>query len=284
MNKILVLGATGNVGSLVAKELAEKGYKAKAAVRDFEKAKTLLGDDVELVKFDYSDPSTFTEALDNVSHVFGIAPPSSPNSDKIVIPLLNAAKELNVKHVTFMTAMGIDQEEASPLRKLERHIMASGFSYSFLRPNWFNQNFNSIYLDQIKNQKGIFLPVNDAKTSFIDARDIAAVAVQTIIDEKHSDKEYTLTGPRAYDHNEAMAIISDVVGETFSFTPISDDDFRHAMKEIGYPEDMTEFMIEIYGMVKAGFTSGIFNDVKDVLGREPISFEQYARDYQEFWK
>lgn len=284
MEKILVVGATGNVGSLIVKELVEKGYKVKAAVRDYDKAKRVLGEEIELVKFSFEDSSTFKTALEDVSHVFLIAPPMSPNSDEVVGPFISAAKELGVKHITAMTAMGVDASDEIPYRKVELQIIAAGFSYSILRPNWFNQNFHTIYLDQIKNQGGIFLPVSDAKTSFIDVRDIAAVAVQTLIDPKHSTQEYTLTGSEAIDHTKAMKIISDEAGKEYNYTAISDEDFKNAMAEIGLPDNMTDFMLNIYGMVKAGYTEAVSNDVEKVLSRAPISFAQYAKDFADSWK
>ncbi|HRV96460.1 MAG TPA: NAD(P)H-binding protein, partial [Anaerolineae bacterium] len=175
-HKILVLGATGNVGSALVKFLVEKGEQVKAATRH--PADYPPTGNVEPVALDFERPDTYASALVGVDRVFAITKTADIHADKTLNPLIDQAKAAGVAHIILMTAMGVDQApEDVPIRRVELHLINSGVDYTILRPNWFMQNFSPGFLLPMIQQGGTFyLAADDTKTSLIDARDIAAVA------------------------------------------------------------------------------------------------------------
>ena len=282
--KILVTAATGKVASQLIGQLADKGESVKAAVRNLEKGKGLIRDHVELTYFDFEKPASFKEAFDGVDRLFLITPVENPQIDRIVIPLIDLAKGKGVRHIVYMTAMGVDQMDSAPMRIIEKHIEASGIPYTFLRPSWFMQNFSTMHVGSIKNQNAIFVAAGDGKTSFIDIRDIAAVAAAALTDEKHQNKAYALTGAESLDHHQVASVISKYSGKNIQYVPISEEDLVKGLQSFGTPPHLIEMMVMLFRFVRQGYTGGVSHDVNDVLGRPPISFDQFAKDHADCWK
>jgi uncharacterized protein YbjT (DUF2867 family) len=284
VRKILVTGATGSAGGEVVKWLAENGESVKAAARSIEKAKAKNWKNVEIARFDYEKPETWKEAFANVDRVFLVAPPGHPALAKLLIPAVDKARKIGVRHIVMLSAMGVEQNEKTPLRVVERHIEEAGMPYTLLRPNGFMQNFSGRLREGIMSRGAIFLPAGDSKTSFVDCRDIAAVASLAFTDNRHRYKAYTLTGPHALTHFDAAAILSKAAGREIHYIPVSDDAFRKASKEAGLPAESVEMTIGFYHMVRQGWAAAVSPDMPRLLGRPPLPFERFANDYAESWK
>ncbi|MCP4105517.1 MAG: SDR family NAD(P)-dependent oxidoreductase, partial [Desulfobacteraceae bacterium] len=130
----------------------------------------------------------------------------------------------------------------------------------------------------------INLPAGDAKTSLIDIRDIAEVSVTALTTENHLNRKYTLTGGKSLDNYEIADILSDVTGKEIQYYPMADDDMRLSLKSLGMTDENIEMYMDLYRSVRKGDTASVLPDVANVLGREPITFKQYANDYIESWK
>ena len=282
--KILVIGATGNIGSNLVKLLAKNGDLVKAATRNPESY--VAQPNIEPVAFDYDKPETYEPALRGMDRAFVIARSGDPESDKVINPLIDKAKAAGLKHIVLLTSMGANQVETSPLYKAEQHLMASGIDYTILRPNWFMQNFSrGFILPTIQQSDGIYLPVGEGKTSFIDTRDIAAVAAKSLTENgRHAGQAYPLTGGQSLSYAETARIISNVAGRPIQYVAISDDDLRKNLAEAGWPPGQIEFMVAIFQPVKHGLAAAIDPTLASLLGREPISFEQFARENADVWK
>ena len=279
-NKVLVVGATGPVGKEVIRSLLDRGEQVKAASRT---ATEIPG--TEATTFDFVQPETFGPALADVDRVFLLAPSQALTfADEVVPRFVQRLEDAGVRKLVCMTGLTADRPGV-PLHGIETAVKNSGINYTLLRPNWFNQNFApGFYLESINKMGGIFLPAAEAKTSFIDARDIGAVAAAALAEDGHEGKEYNLTGPEGLDHYEACAILSDVAGREISYTPISDDDLRGALGATGMPPAAVEEMVRLYQIVCEGSCEIVTNDVESVLGRPATSFAQYAKDHVEFLK
>ena len=128
------------------------------------------------------------------------------------------------------------------------------------------------------------MPAGDAKASFVDVRDIAAVAVQALSvskngESKHIGKAYDITGAEALSYGEAAEILSKELAKKVSYVNISDEDARKGMKDMGADEWTINSMIELFGITRGGYLSEISSAVEQVTGNKPISFSQFARDY-----
>ncbi len=276
-DKILVTGATGKVGSEILKQLIAKGADVRAGFHHPEKA-NVTG--AEVVAFDYSNPATVEAALVGVNKLFLMSPGNNAEQENRVTDL---AKKAGVKHIVKLSAAGVEANDNSPLRIAEKHIEASGVAYTFLRPSWFSQNFSTGQLENIRAGE-IRIPAGEGKTGFVDTRDIAAVAVAAFTEEGHANKAYIITGEKALDHFEVAAILSEAIGKEVRYEPITDEEFRAITTAQHWPQEIAETMSMLYGLVRNGWTSIVTNTVTEVLGRQPISFEQYAADHAEIWK
>jgi uncharacterized protein YbjT (DUF2867 family) len=282
---ILVIGATGRVGSELVKLLTQNGESVRAATRNPSTVSSRFHNTVDVVEFDYERPQTFTPALVSIEQVFLTVRPGDNHSDKAAIPLIDAAKKVNVQHIVDLTAMGVEQDDTFMLRILEKHIEASGISYTHLRPNWFMQNLNSgpIFAD-IKATGALHLPAADAKISFIDVRDIAAAGFAALTETQHAGRAYTLTGKEALSYFQVAEKLSRVAGKVISYVPISEDAAREALVKGAIPTDLIERWTDFHRKVRQGFCSGVSTDIELVLGRSPILFDQYAHDYAASWR
>ncbi len=290
---ILVTGATGTVGNEVVKQLlAAKGQReediiVKAAARSANDD-TFRNLGVQIAQLDYNKPDTLSTALRGVNKVFLLTPFQS-NMVDLTLNLVNEAKNVGVKHIVKQSVLGADAEqEITPSRlhrQAEKIIEESGIPFTFLRPNFFMQNFVTFYSHFIKTQGAFYVPAGDAKASLVDVRDIAAVAVQVLSgsskngETKHIRKAYDITGGEALSYEQAAEILSKEIGKKVNYVNISDEDARKGMKDMGADEWTINSMIELFGITRAGYLSEISTAVEQVTGNKPITFSQFARDY-----
>jgi uncharacterized protein YbjT (DUF2867 family) len=143
------------------------------------------------------------------------------------------------------------------------------------------QNFVNFYSHFIKTQGAFYVPAGDAKVSFVDVRDIAAVAVRALTSNggKHEGKAYNITGGEALSYGQAAEILSKQLGKKVNYVNVSDEDARKGMKEMGMDEWFINSMIELFEVFKAGFASAISPAIEQITGNKPISFSQFASDY-----
>jgi uncharacterized protein YbjT (DUF2867 family) len=279
--KTLVIGASGNLGSVVAKRLNEKGIKISAGTRNPEK----YSGPGKAVSIDFTDQETFKSSLEGVDKVFLMAPPLDASAAKTLPPFIDEAKKMDIKKVVMISAFGADASEEAPLRIIEKHLMASGLPYTIIRPNFFMENFTKGFISpMIKNMNGIFLAAGEGKTSFISVDDIATVAATALTEEGHENKEYNLTGSEALDHKEVAQIISSFSGSSINYVPLTLEDQKNGAMTNGMSEPVADYMNMLYGAVAAGYTGGITSDFEMVVGNKPTSFRDFAKLNTEHWK
>jgi uncharacterized protein YbjT (DUF2867 family) len=139
-----------------------------------------------------------------------------------------------------------------------------------------------MYLD-IKKTGALHLPAADAKLSFIDIRDIAAAGAAVLKNSEHINKAYTLTGGESLDHFQAMEIISQAAKKKIPYIPISEESACASLTKSGIPQDIIDRWTAFYKRVREGFCAPVFDDLERIIGRKPIKFIQYAKDYANSW-
>lgn len=282
MDKILVTGFSGNTGNEVAKRLLTLGQPIKAAVRNIEKAAKQFGSEYEFVKFDFESPETYPEAFRDVNKIFLIRPPQMSDAKQLK-PVLNYAKEAGVSHLVFLSLLGVEKNIFVPHHKIEKFIKESGIPYTFLRASFFMQNLNTVYRESILKNNEIYLPAGKGKTSFIDVRDIAEVAVRSFIEEGHQNKAYSLTGSEALDYYEVADIFTEVLGRKITYPNPTSRCYTKKMQGLGLEEDFIKVMSKIYLTVRLGFAAKVTTDTERILKRPPIKLREYIRDYKDCW-
>lgn len=279
---ILVTGATGNLGRALVQAVTSKGFRVKAASRHPETIP--LAENVEAVRMDYEDASTLAAALANIKGVFLIAPPMDPEAPAKLKPVIEKAKTLGLEHIVFTSALGADQSDQSPLRIVERALIASGVNYTILRPNFFMENFSAGFVSPMtKSQGSIFLAAGDGKTSFISTQNIAEVAA-TAFAKKLFSKEYNLTGPGALDDTEVARIISSAIGKKVMYQPLSEEAMLQGARGMGMPEGAVQYLGILYAAVRAGYAATVTDDVKRITGKKPTSFQAFVEMNKACWQ
>ncbi len=276
--KVLVTTPNGKVGHEVAKQLLAKKVPVRIAAHTVEKAKKEFSG-AEVVHFDYADAAGMGEALKGITHVYLAQP-----AEQAAAPtqqFIDLAKKAGVKRVVMLSAMGVENADAAPLRQVEKRLEASGMEWTIGRPNWFMQNFSTMHAAAIRGGT-LAEPAANGKTAFIDVRDIAAVAVAALTGDGHAGKAYALTGPEPLTREDVVRRIGQAIGKPVKYAALTDEQFRAAMKPY-VPAAGIEILSSLYATVRAGWTERVTDDVQRVLGRAPIGFDQFARDNRAAW-
>lgn len=276
MTTTLVIGANGQIGSALVSLLAAQGQTVRRATS---RAASQAGE----VTVNMASGEGLAAALTGTDQLFLMAPPGYANQHELLIPAIDAAQAAGVRKLLLLSAMGANADDSIPLRRAELHLEHSGLAWNVIRPNWFMQNFHTFWLHGIQTAGQIFLPVGDAKGSFIDTRDIAAVAAKLLSGDEFVNAAHDLTGSESMDHTQVAAILSAAAGRTIGYTDIPEDAMRQGLLGAGLPADYAEFLLVILGAFKAGYSAAITDSVQRITGRAPIRLEQYAQDFKAHW-
>jgi uncharacterized protein YbjT (DUF2867 family) len=273
-NRILVLGATGKTGSRVARKLTGLGISIRTAARK--------GADI---RFDWNEPSTFAAALRRVSGVYLVSPVMRVDFADVVSQFLDEAEGAGVKHVSFLSAYGV--EHAPPevaLRAVELDLASRrSLSHSIVRPAWFMQNFSETFLKPVNDE--IVVPCGTGGEAFVDAEDIASVAAFTLSDPvRHSGRAYAPTGPEALTFEKAARLISTAVGRRISYRDVDRDTWIKAMTAAGVPTDYADVLRALTETIANGHGSRPNDDVLTVTGTPPLPLKDFAARTASEWR
>lgn len=274
--KYLVIGATGTVGSELVKLLEAKDNSVRLTT-----SKPAKGPEFAYVNL--ATGEGVSAAFEGIERAFFLCPLGFVDQYAILSPLIQEAKRCGLKKVVLLTGMSANEDETSAMRRAEVELENSGLTYNIIRPNWFLQNFNTFWVQTIKEQGKILLPAGNAKTSFIDAKDISAVAAELLTSDKFNNKDFDITGPQALDFNEVAEEISAVSGKKVVYQEIKPEELRQGLLGAGMPADVTGFFLKIFSYLKAGYCSRTTNCVEEILGREPRSIKDYTQENKQAW-
>ena len=270
----LVLGGTGRTGSRVARKLIERGLKARTASRHGAQ-----------VRFDWDDPKTHARALDGVDRVYLVTPVMRVKYAGPVSDFLDLAAGAGVRHVTYLSTYGSDQAPPEvDIRAVELDLASRGaFTHSILRPAWVMQNFSDEHVPVIEGV--ITVPTRGGAEAFVDAADIAAVAVETLVDpDTHAGAQYAPTGPQSLSVGDVADIIADVIGRPVTHNDIDAEAWIGRAIAAGFvPADYAGMLRWLTGAIISGNGSRPNDDIEAVTGRPPITFSDFARRNAHAW-
>lgn len=280
--KILITGATGNIGTELTKQLAAQNVPFRAMIRSQKGGDTLAGlEGAELVIGDFNDEKSLSHALDGVERAF-LLTPSLPPAEAWQRRFVALARHAGVRHVVKQSQLHASTQ--SPVRFLRYHaavedaIRASGMDWTFLRPNLFMQGL--LMFKQSIAEDGCFaIAAGDAKVSAVDVRDIAAAAAAALTESGHAGKTYDLTGPAALTHKEMAAQLSQALDRPVRYVAVDEATMRNALHASGMPDWMAEGLIEDYAHYRRGEAQNVARGVQAATGKTPRSLDQFARDY-----
>ena len=285
---ILITGATGNNGIEIVKLLSRRGVPCRALVRTAEKSGMLSGlPGVEVVYGDFAYPETLAQALKGIDRALLISS-ADPRLPELQGNFVQAAKRAGVPYVVkFSGAWSMGGADLRGWRFARWHAEAeklledSGLTFTHLQPNQFMQ----VYLrfqPTIAAQGKFFAACKDSKVSPVDVRDIAAVAVAVLTGSGHEGKSYVITGPEALTYYEVAEKLSAALGEKVVYVDVPLEQARQAMVESGAPDWFVEGQMEQYQVRLKGWQSMVTSTITEVAKKEPISFDQFARDHASY--
>jgi uncharacterized protein YbjT (DUF2867 family) len=219
--------------------------------------------------------------LEGIEKVF-ILTNSSEQAQTLQTNFIDLAKNAGVKHIVKLSQFAASPD--SPVRFLRYHaeveqkIKDSGLTWTFLRPNLYMQGLLG-FRDFIAKHGTLIAPIDTARVSAVDIRDIAAVAAEALTQKGHENKIYDLTGPEALTHGEMAARLSKSTGKLIHFTPVSPQQMLYGLIAAGFPEWQAEGLIEDYAHYSRNEASIISSAIPDITGRPARSFADFARDY-----
>ena len=260
---VLVLGATGKTGRRIVERLTSMGVPIRAGSRTAQPP------------FDWNDPATWEPALDGVGSVYISYYPdlAVPGAVEATGAFAELAVRSGVTRLVLLAGRG--EEEAE---RAERAVAASGADLTIIRSTWFMQNFSEgDFRAQVLSGE-VTLPAGDMVEPFVDADDIADVAVAALTEDGHVGELYELTGPRLLSFADAIEEIAHATGREISYSPVSVAEFAGAMAEQGVPLEAIEIFSFLFGEVLDGRNAHLMDGVQRALGREPRDFRDFVKD------
>lgn len=280
---ILITGALGNVGTQVVKMLQAAGQKCRAADIDREKLRERFGDSVECIRFDFMDPTTFVQTFEGVEKMFLVRPPQISNVKRDMFPAIDAAKQAGVRYVVFLSVIGIEKTTFIPHYKVETYLKEQGFQTTFLRCSFFMQNMSTTHRQEIRERNEIFVPVGNARTSFIDVRDIGSVAACLLTEDGHAGRNYDLTGAEALDYWQAAHILGETLGREIKYQNPGMIRFLVETIRRGASVSYALVVTGLYTSTRYGMAETVTDTVERLTGKKPITFKIFTEDFRDVW-
>jgi uncharacterized protein YbjT (DUF2867 family) len=280
---ILVTGATGKTGRALVQELVSMGVAVRAVVRDRAKAADIAAAGAEIAVADLSRAETLASILVGIDKAY-LMTAADPQQVLLHSNFIRAAKQAGVRHIVRHSVRGADPDSPVKLGRWhaisQKELEDSGMVWTHLQPVYNMQNFLT-FAATIQSQGAFYAPMRDGALSMVDARDVAAVAATTLVDDiHHRRKTYLITGPEALTFAEAAEQLSAVLGKPVRYMDISREDARKALLHRGVPEWYIEDLLGFYDFYSTGAGAAVSDVVARTTGHPGRRFHQFARDYR----
>lgn len=277
---ILILGATGNTGSAIVKQLKE--LQANFSIMATGKSNTaqLELDESQIRIGDLNSVPSLISAFEGINRIYLVMPihPSAVEWTKNVIA---AAKETNVQHIVKQSGLKASIDATSEVIRdhavTDSLIKESGLDYTLIQPNGFFQNFYG-NLPTINSEGTFYSSLGDTPLSLVDINDVAAVAVATLTQEGHAGKTHLITGPEALTSFQQAQLLTTASGKEISYVNVPEEGIVGALKGAGLGDWLSEKLGEMLTWFTQSDYYQVTTTIEDVLGRKPRSFADFAEE------
>ncbi|MFD3682328.1 NmrA family NAD(P)-binding protein [Streptomyces sp. NPDC058613] len=267
----LVIGATGTTGSRVAARLAAAGRRVRAAGR---RATPVAG--ALPVRFDWDDPASFGAALDAVDRVYLVPPIGSPDPAAVMLPFLERARAAGVTRAVLLSSSAIPSGGPA-VGQVHQALPGLFPHWAVLRPSWFMQNFTGghAHARTVRADGTIRTAAGSGRVGFVDADDIAAVAVHALTAAQAPNTDLVVTGPQALSYDEVAAVLSQVTGRTVTHQRLSYEQMRRRLAT-EMPDGFAAMLAGMDRSIAEGAEDRTTDTVQRLTGRPPGSLRAFA--------
>jgi len=274
--RFLVLGASGLVGGLVLQQLLADGRTAIGATR--------RPSAQHHIRMDLLDPASFAPALEGVTTVMLMSRPGDEDAHLLAEPFVAAMQRAGVKRVVVLSALGAERRPEFSLHKVERLVERSGLLWTHVRPNFFMQMLALPPMAcEIANQGTLSLPLGDASVAYVDAHDVAAVVHRALVDEGLTGQGLTVSGPRAWNHESLMRVLSASLGREVRYVSLSESEARQLLADRGFSTRHAERVLSFYRLIREGLCGGEDERLFEILGRPLNEWADFVRAHLAAW-
>ncbi|GAA4272918.1 SDR family oxidoreductase [Aquimarina gracilis] len=274
---------SGNIGNAVAEQLLEQGHDVFMLVR---KPGKVSNKHIKELVVDFNDVESLIEAFSGKDKFFSVSP-LIPSMVELAEISVKAAINSGIKHIVRSSARGASKEAPITMGQMhgtiEEMIEHAEIPYTFIQPASFYQNLMGS-IPTIKNEGAFYGAIGNGQNAFVDVRDIAAVSVAALNEERHIGQTYVVTGPEVISYQDMANELSSQLGRTINYVDIPRDKLAEAYKSYGMSDWLIETLLELDDITKKGYLASGSEDVKSVLGREPIAFSQFVTDNLSLFK
>ena len=259
---ILVIGKNGKTGARVNQRLQALGYATRPVSRSTTPA------------FDWENPATWRPAIEGTRAAYVSYQPdlAVSNAEPTIKEFVGVAADAGLDHIVLLSGRG---EEGA--QRAEEVLKASGISWNIVRASWFAQNFSESFMLEGILAGELVLPAGDIVEPFVDADDIAEVAVAALTEPAHRNKLFEVTGPRALTFAQCIEEISAAIGHPVKYTSIPVDAYIDVLNEQGVPEELQWLLRELFSVVLDGRNCNLMPGVDEALGRPATDFQSYLQ-------
>ncbi|WP_327112551.1 NAD(P)H-binding protein [Streptomyces sp. NBC_01341] len=270
---VLVTGATGTTGSRVARMLVERGHAVTLATRT-PGPRTGARD----VRFDWYDTDTHDPALHGADRAYLVPPVGDPHPVDVMLPFLERARSAGVRRVVLLSSSAIPA--GGPGVGQVHELLADGLfgEWTVLRPSWFMQNFTGrhTHADSLRTDGVVSSATGGGRVGFVDAEDIAAVAVQSLTTPGAPGAELLITGPEVLSYEEIAAVLREVTGRPAVHRRLTYEQMRDRLAADGIPHEFAAMLARMDLAIAEGAEDRVTDTVQRMTGRPPITFRAHA--------
>ncbi|AKQ69395.1 Oxidoreductase [Myxococcus hansupus] len=278
--RALVIGAAGNTGRHIVSRLTELGIPVRAATRQGKPTGHPLAD---AVRFDWAEATGHDAALEGVDRMYLIAPATDADPAALMLPFVERARAHGVRRAVLLSA-AVVAEGTPGLGVVHQALRERMPEWAVLQPSWFMQNFvnpgHHLGAAILKDGRMV-TATGKGRVGFVDARDIAEVAVRALTDARAHDTAHVITGPRALGYDDIADILTRVTGRPVRHHAVSTDEAQRFMEASGIPASYARFLAQLEDAIRKGVEDRVTDTVSRVTGREPRAFEAFARAHAE---
>ncbi|MFE2938203.1 NAD(P)H-binding protein [Streptomyces sp. NPDC059255] len=271
---VLVTGATGTTGSRVVSRLTALGHRVSAASR--RPARPARPGGAEPVRFDWYDTATHADALRDADRVYLVPPVGEPDPARVMLPFLRQARAAGVRRAVLLSSSAVPAGGPA-VGQVHRELAGLFGEWAVLRPSWFMQNFTGQprHVTSIREQGLIFSATGRGRVGFVDADDIAAVAVHSLTDDPAPSGELVITGPEALGYDDVAAVITEVTGRPVAHRSLGFEQLRDRLAA-DLPEEFAALLAGLDLSIAEGAEDRTTDTVERVTGRPPRAFRAFA--------